>query len=75
MFLNFFQESWSRLEVSVELVQKASRGRLMRFHEGGDRFLTTLRADFQVVAIVRQRLMAPLTPSDLRRLHLRYFFE
>jgi len=48
---------------------------LMRLHEGSDRFLPTLRADLQVVAVVRQRLMAPLAPSDLGRLHLRNLFK
>jgi len=47
----------------------------MRFHEDVDGFFAALRADLQVVPVVRESLFAPLTPFDTRGLHLRNFFE
>ena len=51
-----------------------SRG-LVRFHEGGDGFLPALRADLQMVAVIREGLVAPLTSFNPRGLHLRDFFK
>jgi hypothetical protein len=48
---------------------------LVGFHESVDGYLSTLGADLQVIAIVGERLVAPLTPSDPWGLHLRDFFE
>jgi hypothetical protein len=48
---------------------------LMRFQEGGDGILPALGADFQVVPVVGEGLVAPLASFDSRGLHLRDFFE
>ena len=48
---------------------------LVSFHEGFDGFLAALGADLQVVAVVRERLLAPLASSDSRRFHLGDLFE
>jgi len=48
---------------------------LVRFHEGVDGFLAALWANFQVVAIVRERLFAPLAPFDSWCFHLGDLFE
>ena len=48
---------------------------LVCFHEGVDGFLSALRADLQMVALVRERLFAPLAASDSRRFHFRDLFE
>jgi len=48
---------------------------LVGFHEGVDGFLSALGADLQVIAIVGERLAAPLAPFDSRGLHFRDFFE
>jgi len=48
---------------------------LMCFHEGFDGFLAALGADLQVVAVVRERLFAPLATPDSRCLHFRDLFE
>ena len=45
------------------------------FHEGVDGFLAALRADFQVVAVVRECLFAPLAASDSGCFHLGNLFE
>ncbi len=50
-------------------------GVLVRFHEDVDGFLAALRADLEVVPVVRKGLFAPLAPLDTRGLHLRDFFE
>ena len=50
-------------------------GVLVRFHEDVDGFLAALRADLEVVPVVRKGLFAPLAPLDTRGLHLRNFFE
>jgi hypothetical protein len=48
---------------------------LVCFDEGVDGFLAALGADLQVVPIVWERLVAPLTPLDSGGLHLGEFFE
>jgi len=48
---------------------------LMYFHEGGYRVFSALGADFQVIAVVGERFVAPFTSSDSRGLHLGDFFE
>jgi hypothetical protein len=48
---------------------------LVRFHEGVDGFLAALGADLQVVAIVREGLLAPLASLDSGGFHLGDFFE
>ena len=48
---------------------------LVCFHEGVDGFLAALGTDLQVVAVVRERLFAPLAASDSRRFHFRDLFE
>jgi hypothetical protein len=50
-------------------------GVLVRFHEDVDGFLAALRADLEVVPVVRKGLFAPLAPLDTSGLHLRDFFE
>ncbi len=50
-------------------------GVLVRFHEDVDGFLAALRADLEVVPVVRKGLFAPLAPLDTRGFHLRDFFE
>ena len=50
-------------------------GALVRFNEDVDGFLAALGADLQVVALVRERLLAPLAASDSRRFHFRDLFE
>jgi hypothetical protein len=47
----------------------------MCFDEGFDGFLAALRADLQVIPVVGERLVAPLTSLDSRGLHLGEFFE
>jgi len=47
----------------------------VRFHEDVDGFLAALRADLEVVPVVRKGLFAPLAPLDTSGLHLRDFFE
>ena len=48
---------------------------LVCFHEGVDGFFPALGANFQVVAIVRERLFAPPAPFDSWCFHLGDLFE
>ena len=48
---------------------------LVRFHEGLNRFLSALRTDLQVVAVVWEGLVAPFAPLNSWGLHLGDFFE